>query len=122
MAILEKKEKEDENRFISQKCSNVKSDLIEITEDKLIVILNNHFIKVKKSRDWIGYLSVCVTVIIALVTCDFKDTFGVSGQNWYTIFFISAFIFGFLTLKSLYYSIFKGTSIDQIIHDIKNLD
>lgn len=120
MAILE--EKKEESRFIAQKCSNVKSDLIEITEDKLIVILTNHFNKVKKSRDWIGCLSVCITVIIALVTCEFKDAFGVSGQNWYTIFFISAFIFGFFTLKSLCYSLFKSTSIDKIILDMKNVD
>ena len=113
---------EEENRFISQKCSNIKSDLIEITDDKLVVILTRHFSRLKKARDWVGYLGVCVTIVLALVTCEFKDKFGVSGQNWYTIFFISSFIIGFLTLRSLWYSLFKNTSVDKVIQDIKNVD
>lgn len=120
MAIFE--EKSEESRFVSQRCSNIKSDLIEITEDKLIVILTKHIAKVKRSRDWIGYLSVCITIVLALVTCNFNDKFGVSGQNWYTIFFISAFIYGFLTIKSLWHSFFRNTSVDKVIHDIKNVE
>jgi hypothetical protein len=80
----------DEHSFVNKVYRNIKSDYIEITDDKLENILTKHKESVKKSRDWITPLSVAITILIGVLTADFnKDFIGIPKTIWAAIFYIS---------------------------------
>ena len=73
---------DDKNRFIKKVRSNVKSDLIEITEDKLEVILVKHSARLNLSTKWIAPGGVFITLVLASNTSNFIDKWGFSAATW----------------------------------------
>ena len=61
------------NKFVSKVCSNTKSDLIEITEDKLENILTKFLKDYKKTIEWMTPLGLFLSFLITSFTADFKD-------------------------------------------------
>lgn len=110
-----------ESRFIAQKCTNLKSDVIEITEDKLRLILSKYIMRLKKNRDWIGYGGMTLTVVLSLVTCDFNKNFlGIEANIWYAIFVLSAFVLGILTIVAIFNALTNRKCEERMIQEIKN--
>ncbi|MCY1634390.1 hypothetical protein NQ163_08390 [Marinifilum sp. D737] len=68
--------------------SNVKSDLIEITHDKLENILLKYLGNLNKMRSWITPLSIFVTVLVTLLTATFNDYLGLSKEVWNALFIL----------------------------------
>ena len=81
-------QQEEQNRFIDKKMSNIKSDLIEITHDKLENILLKYLKNLNKTKAWSTPLSIFITVLITRTTTDFKNALGLEKQVWDAIFFI----------------------------------
>jgi hypothetical protein len=73
------------NRFIDPRRSNVRSDLIEITDDKLQVILLQHQPRMNLRQRWIEPLSLLIAVALTLTTATFKSSFGLEGATWQAI-------------------------------------
>ncbi|WP_271855448.1 hypothetical protein [Patiriisocius marinus] len=78
----------EQNKFVDKKMSNVKSDLIEITHDKLENILLKYLTNLDKLKSWITPLSIFLTVLITRLTATFNDTFGVSKDVWDAFFLL----------------------------------
>ncbi len=112
----------DDGRFVRNRRSNVKSDLIEITEDKLENILLKHLNKMLIRKSWITPFTLLVTIVLVLISATFKDKFGVASSVWEAIFIVGTIIsVGWLlfTVRKIY-SNYKFSSIDDLILVIKD--
>lgn len=111
-----------QEKFVNQVRTNTKSDLIEITEDKLENILLKYLNRLGKSKGWLTPLSLFVTIIIVLLTAEFKSYFGLEKEVWKAIFVISLIGTFIWLLKSTLQAIrcTKNSSISFLIGEIKN--
>jgi len=78
----------EESKFIDQRRTNVKSDLIEITGDKLENILLRHLHCLGSRKSWVTPLSILVTVLLAELSASFGDKFGIKGSVWEALFLL----------------------------------
>jgi hypothetical protein len=79
---------DNDKKFVSQICSNVRSDLIEITEDKLENILLKHLKNLRIIDSWIAPFTIFMTVLLTILTTTFKDSFSISKEVWNAVFLI----------------------------------
>jgi len=98
---------------------NVSQEIIEITSDKLEIILNDFIKSVKDSRDWQVPLGIFMTIILVLCTTSFKDAFGLTKDTWNAIFVICAIVTLVWSIKSFFKSC-KIYSTEQLINKMKN--
>ncbi|MBK6953342.1 MAG: hypothetical protein IPH24_15245 [Crocinitomicaceae bacterium] len=111
-----------EDKFVDKKRSNTKSDLIEITEDKLenILIKNQKYLDLKTS--WLNPLSLFLTMLLAKLTADFKDFFEIPKNTWEAIFIIGiilSFIWLVWTIIRIV-TYWSKSSLDYLLGIIKN--
>lgn len=97
--------------------NNTSTSLINITVDKLKLILTDHIKRVEKSTLWQVPLSLFVTILIVLCTAEFKSALGLEKSVWQALFIIS----GFLSAGWLLWSLFKFKqmlTIDELVNKI----
>jgi len=111
-----------DSTFIYQVCSNTKTDFIEITGDKLEIILMKYLKDLKDSSGWLTPLSLFLAILIALLTSSFKDFLTISKDIWLAVFYLSLFISFVWLLYKVYLNIKnkKKIKIDFLIKTIKN--
>jgi hypothetical protein len=110
-----------QNKFVDKKMSNVKSDLIEITHDKLENILLKHLKNLDIRKSWITPASIFLTVLIARSTSTFNDSLGIPKDVWnafFLILMIASVIWLIWCLVEII-SCWKKSSIDYLINTIK---
>jgi len=112
----------DESKFIDQRITNVKSDLIEITGDKLENILLKHLHCLGTRKSWVTPLSIFATVLLALLTTSFVDKFGITGLRWEVLFQVIALGSAIWFVVSIIYLCihWKKSSLSSLIKVIKN--
>jgi hypothetical protein len=110
------------SRFINQICSNTKSDLIEITEDKLENILIKFLSDYRNSTIWLTPFGIFLSLLLTFLTADFKNFLNISKEIWYAIFYVTLAISLIWTLYSSIMAIinYKKTKIEYLITRIKN--
>ena len=75
---------------------NTNQRLIIVTQDKTLLTLKRNIAQLGK-REWIAPLSTLTTIVIALVTSNFKRALGLGPAEWRAIFIVCGFIaFGWL--------------------------
>jgi len=114
----------DSDKFIDKKRTNTKSDLIEITHDKLEIILLKHLEFVSIKNSWISPISVFVTILLTNLTATFKKFIGIEKEVWEALFLLGLVgsIF-WLVIALIRISIHrKEANIDYVINKIKNLE
>lgn len=113
---------DEESKFIDKRRTNVKSDLIEITEDKLENILLKHLQRLGLRKSWITPLSLLVTIILANLSATFGDKFGIKGSVWEAFFLLIAIVSGIWLVVSIIRIIisWKESSLTNLITIIKN--
>ena len=79
-----------ESRFVDKHRSNVKSDLIEITEDKLENILLKYIQNLELRKRWLLPLGFLISVALTLTSAKFQDALGLSAATWNAIFVVLA--------------------------------
>ena len=97
--------------------NNTSTSLINITVDKLKLILTDHIKRVEKSTLWQVPLGLFVTILIVLCTAEFKGALGLEKSVWQALFIIS----GVLSAGWLVWSLFKykqGLTIDELVNKI----
>lgn len=80
----------EDSRFVAHRYSNVKSDLIEITEDKLENILLKHLSSLAIRKSWITPLTLFLAVLLANLTATFSNKFGIDAPVWQAFFLLLA--------------------------------
>ena len=113
---------DDESKFVDQRRTNVKSDLIEITEDKLENILLKQLKRMGLRKTWITPLGFVVTIMLANLSATFGDKFGINGYVWEAVFLLGAFgSVIWLVVSIIMIIIFwKEGSLNFLIAKIKN--
>jgi len=112
-----------DTRFVNKVYANTQSDLIEITDDKLRIILTDFIAKVKKSQDWLIPFSIFLTLLITFLTTDFsKDFLSIPKSTWAIIFKIAFFASVVWSIISLWQCLNyrKTVQIDNLLEIIKN--
>lgn len=96
---------------------NISQRVIVTTEDKLKLRLQNHMSQVDRKKDWIAPFSVLLTLLLALVSADFRD-FIVSMDTWRAIFVIASTL-TFVWLCIALRSAFSKRTVETLIAEIK---
>ena len=113
-----------DSRFIDRRRANVKSDLIEITEDKLENILLKHLQQLGRRKLWITPCSLFITLMLANLSATFENKFGIEGAVWDALFILMAVISGIWLIVSLVcmFCYWKNASLANLIAKIKNAE
>ena len=97
---------------------NMAQEFIIINIDKLKLIIRNHADAIERKNSWIAPLGVFLTLVLSILTTDFKDWF-LKANVWSAIFIIAAILsFGWLIRESI--AAYKATSIEDLVKKIKN--
>jgi hypothetical protein len=108
------------DEFIDKIISKTKSNVIQITEDKLenILIKNTKYLDSKSV--WITPFSLLLTLILSLLTSNFKDFIGIPKETWQSLFYIGTVLIGiwFFVSLSIVYKHRKKSTIEYLLSQI----
>lgn len=100
--------------------SNVSTNLIRITEDKLRNVLNDNIGKLRKPNDIIAAVALFLSLLGVLMTSDFHDKFGIKVDTWNGFFMFLCFA-SFCYFCYVCRNLLKNRcSIEDIMQEIKN--
>ena len=112
-----------DSRFIDKRYANLKSDVLEITHDKLENILLKFYQRHSLRTAWFNPLSLAAGLALTLSTADFKPSaLGVDGPTWKAMFVLGliASLGWFIYMIGKLMVCWKETSIESLIDRIKN--
>lgn len=104
---------------ITQRHRNIDQEVIEITVDKLRLILHTHIRELDKQSIWKGDLGVFVTLLLAVITSDFRAVWGVEANVWRSLFIVGAIVYAVKLVVSLF-KYLRAKSLDDVILAIKS--
>lgn len=100
--------------------TNTELTLIQITEDKLRLVLIEHLNALESKRRWHVPLGVLLALVPVFLTSDFKDVWSIEKTTWKAFFM-------FTSLGAtcwLGYTIrwaFGSVTLDELVQRIKNI-
>tara|TARA_Y100000310_G_scaffold293648_1_gene323392 strand:- start:184 stop:738 length:555 start_codon:yes stop_codon:yes gene_type:complete len=95
---------------------NTDQRLILVTQDKTLLTLKRNIARLGK-REWIAPLSTLTTIMIALITSNFKQALGLGPAEWRAIFIVCGFIAAGWLFTALKHSI-NSDSFHDVISNI----
>ncbi len=109
--------------FVESVRTNIKSDVINITEDKLENILLKNLAYYNLRFSWLNPLGIFLAFLLAELTSTFnKEFLGVTGNVWEAFFLIGTLISGVWLLVTVIRVLknWKKCSLTHILDLIKN--
>lgn len=70
---------------------NTDQKLIVVTQDKILLTLKRN-LSLLGRKDWLAPLSTVTTILLALITSNFKFALGLGPEEWRAIFIVSGLI------------------------------
>lgn len=70
--------------------ANTDQTIISVTEDKLELCLIKHREVLKSQYDWVAPLSLLISVVTAILTSQFQESFGLSADTWRAVFIMAS--------------------------------
>lgn len=98
--------------------SNITPEILEITIDKLKIVLLENEKNLSNSNAWHTPLALLITIILVLCTTEFKSFLEIKGDSWHAIFTIAMFLNLIWLTKSLF-KIKNRMSIEELIDCMK---
>ena len=99
---------------------NIETALILVSEDKLKLCLNEYDNSDRARLNWVAPLGIFLTCFVAVLACNFKPRFGLSGPTWEALFIIVMVLAALATLSLLARAFRQGkTPIEELIRKIK---
>lgn len=122
MSMQEESNLIDPSKFVDQEITNTRTNVIQITEDKLHVILLKHASYLEIKNSWIAPLSVSISLLATLLTASFETFLGVDAAVWNAIFIVSLAVCLLWLARSLYARFSAGDkcTIEFLISRMKN--
>ena len=99
---------------------NTEQTLVQITEDKLRLVLLEHLGRFEAKNRWHVPLGVLLALIPVLLTSDFNDVGTVDKATWKAFFMFATVAAGAWFLATLR-SAFTSATIDQLVERVKNV-
>ncbi len=98
--------------------TNLQQEVIQITEDKLRLVLFAHLSGLEQRKSWIAPLGLMITIMVVFSTSTFKDAY-FKASTWEAFFLMGGVLtFIWFILSSI--KAFKTKKIDDVIIEIKN--
>ena len=95
---------------------NTNQKLIIVTHDKALLCLKRNIARLGKGK-WVAPLLTVTTIILALLTADFRGAFGLGPAEWKAMFVISGFIATGWLANTLHKSL-KSLSTNDVTYNI----
>lgn len=98
---------------------NVDQEIIQITEDKLRLILKDHLETITQSTSWVAPLGVMISIITTFCTAKFDTFIGLGPEFWKSLFTLA----GIASLAWLFVAWRNGQNVmtlDAFISKVKN--
>lgn len=109
------------DKYIVKKYKNITTSTIEITEDKLELILRKDVEKIRKTSDRMGSIGIFVSLLIAVLTTNnYRKFLGIGGESWQIIFRVALFISLLYMLYCIVSKCKHRIEVDDIISHIKD--
>ena len=99
--------------------TNLDQEIIQVTEDKLKLVLRDHVADLEQRKEWIAPLGVVLTLITVFATTTFKDALFLTSAVWNAIFVLVT-IFSTAWLVKGIIALWKAPSVDSLVDKIKN--
>lgn len=97
--------------------TNLQIGVIVVSEDKLVRILEKDRERIKRNVAWTAPASFFISLIVTILTTDFKNKWGMPAETWQALFYVAT------AISVLFIIIFcfkvKKKSIDDLIKEIK---
>jgi hypothetical protein len=113
-----------EDKYVDKRYANVRTDVIEITHDKLENLLRKFYERHALRLSWFNPLSLGIGVALTLSTAEFKaQALALDGATWKAIFVITLvvsvvwLVFNLIQLARGW----NESSLDSLIDKIKNV-
>jgi hypothetical protein len=103
---------------IRQVHSNLDQEIIQVTEDKLRLVLNEHISRAEKRLSWIAPLGVALALATTLLTSTFKDV-GLKSATWEAVFWLCTAASTVWLAKTAYAAL-TSPSVADIVEKLKN--
>ena len=97
---------------------NLTQEVIQITVDKLKLILQAHLQNMERRRDWIAPLGILATMLVVFPTTDFKQFAGLKAEVWQATFIIAVVLNLAWLFKSAWVA-YNSPSVDVVLETIK---
>ena len=104
---------------VTKTYSNLDQEVVEITTDRLRIILTNYINEYGKAQNWMTALGLLITILATLLTASFKEVFGVKADAWQAVFIVFLIISGIWLVKSLL-KLYSLKGLEDILNEIKN--
>lgn len=98
--------------------SNLDQEIIQITEDKLRLVLNQHLTKCEQRLAWVAPLGLLIAIVTAFTTATFKDALMLSAATWEAAFLITALISAAWLVKTVI-TAFQAPTVEDIVAKVK---
>ena len=105
---------------ISSIHSNTELTLVQITEDKLRLVLMGHLSAVESKKRWHVPLGILLALIPVLLTSEFKDVGQIDKATWKAFFMFLSLGAGVWFLAALR-TAFTSTTLNELIEKLKNV-
>jgi hypothetical protein len=99
---------------------DLNQQVIQITVDRLCLVLHRHVEKTTRSRDWIAPAGVLLSIILTFASTTFRDNI-LKAAVWSALFLllgIAALVWLVVTLSRLV----KAESVDDLVNRIKSTE
>lgn len=97
--------------------TNLQVGIIVVSEDKLIRILEKDRERTKKNMVWTAPASFFITLIVAILTTDFKRRWGMPAEAWQALFYFGTGLSALFT--AIFYFKIDRKGMDELIKEIK---
>ncbi len=97
--------------------TNLQVGVIVVSEDKLVRILEKDRDRTKQNLAWTAPASFFISLIVAILTTDFKNKWGLSAETWQALFYLATGVSVICT--AIFYFKVRKKSMDDLIREIK---
>lgn len=101
--------------------NNLSQEVVNITIDKLRLILTLHLRDMEKRKNWIAPFGILLTLLLVFATTSFKDALYIRSSTW-EAFFLMALMLTLGWLICTLVHAFKSKTLDDLIETIKQSD
>ncbi|PTU54118.1 hypothetical protein DBB42_00995 [Pseudomonas plecoglossicida] len=99
--------------------SNVSAELVEITSEKLELILRQYVDCLQGRSAWHAPLGIVLTLIVVLSTTTFNSKLGLSADTWAALF-VMGLVLSVGWLGRSLWRLKKVMTVDQLMNKLKN--
>jgi len=100
--------------------TNLHQVVIQITDDKLRLALEEHLRKREDGKSWMGPFGIFLAVVTSFCTAEFKTAWGIPAPAWQAVFIMVGVASALWCINCLIRT-FRCPTLDDLMRRIKNL-